>query len=55
MNIKQHVRIKVRKMNVDVDSKRYKNRIFYLPKRIIDNYNVIISEKTFMINQLILI
>ena len=42
--------------NQDNNAKRFKTRRHYLPKRIIDNNNVIINgEKIIMINQLILI
>ena len=33
--------------NQDSDSKRFKAKRYYLPKRIIDNYNVIINGKNF--------
>ena len=33
--------------NQDSDSKRFKVKRYYLPKRIIDNYNVIINGKNF--------
>ena len=39
----------------DVASKRFKVKSNCLPKGIINNYNVVINGKTFMINQLILI
>ena len=39
----------------DVASKRFKVESNCLPKGIINNYNVVINGKTFMINQLILI
>ena len=42
-------------LNRGDDVKRFKTRKYYLPKGLIKNYNVIINEKTFMINQLILI
>ena len=41
--------------NQDVNSKRFRTRRYYLPKWIIKNSNVIIVEKTFMINQWILL
>ena len=33
--------------NQDADSERFKTRRYYLPKQIIDHYNVIINEKNF--------
>ena len=33
--------------NQDNDSKRFKSQIYYLPKGIIKNYNVIINGKNF--------
>ena len=31
----------------DADSKRFKAKKYYLPKRIIKNYNVVINQKKF--------
>ena len=39
--------------NQDDNAKRFKVKRYYLPKGIIDNYNVIISGKVFMVNHLI--
>ena len=41
--------------NKDGNAKRNKAKRYYLPKGIIENYNVIINGKNFMINPLILI
>ena len=32
-------------LKLDNDSKRFKTQRYYLPKRIIDNYNIIINKK----------
>ena len=38
------------------DAKRYEARRYYLPTRIVNNYNIIVNgKKTFMNNKLILI
>ena len=39
--------------NQDANVKRFIARKDYLPKTIINNYNIIINEKKFMMNQLI--
>ena len=39
--------------NQDFSSKRFKTRRYYLPKGIIDNYNITINGKTFMTKQLV--
>ena len=39
--------------NQDDNAKILKAKRYYLPKGVIDNYNVIINGKTFIINQLI--
>ena len=64
MNIKQKMIIKMQQMNIDIFSnqillesvdsnqdnncKRFKTRRYYLPKRIIDDYNVIINGKNLL-------
>ena len=72
MNVKQKLRIRIQQMNKDiflnqilfplvytnqnVESKRLKISRYYLPKRIIDNYNVIINgKKIVMTNSLVII
>ena len=72
MNVKQKLRIRIQQMNKDiflnqilfplvythqnVESKRLKIPRYYLPKRIIDNYNVIINgKKIVMTNSLVII
>ena len=72
MNVKQKLRIRIQQMNKDiflnqilfplvytnqnVESKRLKIPRYYLPKRIIDNYNVIINgKKIVMSNSLVII
>ena len=40
-------------LNRDNNAKRYHAKKYFLPKGIIDNYNVIVNGKTFMTNQLI--
>ena len=39
-------------LKLDNDSKRFKTQRYYLPKRIIDNYNIMINGKNFY-NQVI--
>ena len=39
--------------NQEANAKRFNARKDYLPKTIINNYNIIINEKKFMMNQLI--
>ena len=72
MNVKQKLRIRIQQMNKDiflnqilfplvytnqnVESKRLKIPRYYLRKRIIDNYNVIINgKKIVMTNSLVII
>ena len=61
MNIKEKVRLKARQINIDQtnrlfvfvysnqddNAKRFRNRIFYLPKSIFKNYNVNINGINF--------
>ena len=72
MNVKQKLRIRIQQMNKDTflnqilfplvytnqnaESKRLRIPRYYLPKRIIDNYNVIINgKKIVMTNSLVII
>ena len=42
-------------LNPDANSKRFKTQRYYLPKAIVENYNVISNRKTYLTRQLILL